>query len=241
MNALVLHQPPTRPWGTPNTSPFCAKLETYLRMADIPYTTAPFKRGDAPKGKIPYIADGDKFVGDSQLIIEDLERKLAAEGKVPLDHGLSNRDRAIARLVRRMVEEGLYFIGLYIKWELDEGYAFVRDEFKLFIPGFVIPFVRRAQRKKLYEQGTGRHTFAEVMAMGTADVDAAAELLGDQPYMLGDQPRTIDCTVYGFLETILGFPLDTPVRARVLEHANVVAYRKRIRAKWWADLPALEA
>src|SRR5207249_2514058 len=130
-------------WGTPNLSPFCAKLETYLRITEIPYKVAPMARGDAPKGKIPYVVLDGKFVGDSQLIIDELEKRLAAEGKRPLDDGLSPRDQATSHLIRRSLEEAFYFVGMYNRWKTDDGYAVVRAEFKKFVPSFVIPFIRR--------------------------------------------------------------------------------------------------
>jgi hypothetical protein len=48
--------------------------------------------------------------------------------------------------------------------------------------------------------------------------------------------KVLDCTVFAFLEAMLGFPVDTPLKAKVLAHANLVAYRKRIRDRWWKDL-----
>lgn len=52
---ITLHQPPPPPgWNVPNMSPFCVKLETYLRMAKLPYQTAPGNPLQAPLGKIPY-------------------------------------------------------------------------------------------------------------------------------------------------------------------------------------------
>jgi len=45
-------------FGLPNASPFCMKLETYLRMAGLAFEIVPraslFK---APKDKMPYIED----------------------------------------------------------------------------------------------------------------------------------------------------------------------------------------
>src|SRR6478672_10962672 len=131
MNELTLYQPPSRPWNTPNLSPFCAKLECYLRMAEIPYKTAAMRIGKAPKGKIPYVVLPDgKEMGDSQLIIEHLERALAAEGKPALDDGLSPRDRAIGHLTQRALDEAYYFVTLYSRWRTDDGFAAVRAEFK---------------------------------------------------------------------------------------------------------------
>lgn len=233
MDEITLHQPPARSWGSPNASPFCTKLETYLRMAEVPYKLAPMKVGQAPKGKIPYVQMDGKLVGDSQLIVEEIERKLGAKA---LDAGLAARDVALARVTRRTLEEATYFVGLMTRWKVDAGYTATRTEFKKFIPGLVVGIVRRSQVKKLYLQGTGRHTSDEAMAMGAADFAAVAELLGDKPFFLGDKARTIDATVFAFVEAILAFPVDSPLKAAVQSHANLGAYRQRIRARWFSDL-----
>ena len=61
-------------FGLPNASPFCMKLETYLRMAGLPFE-APVvslrELGRAPKGKMPYIEDGVRIPADSTFIMED--------------------------------------------------------------------------------------------------------------------------------------------------------------------------
>jgi glutathione S-transferase len=241
MNEVVLYQPPTRPWGTPNMSPFCAKLETYLRMTEIPYRTASsgILRG-APKGKIPWVELDGTTLGDSQLVIEELERRLVAEGKRALDGGLSPRDAALARVVRRTIEEAYYFVGLYARWQTDAGYEVVRDEFRKLVPAAIaVPIVRRAFRRKLHQQGTGRHAPDEAMAMGAADLEAIAELLGDKPFVLGDAPHVVDCALYAFVEAALGPPIDNAVRRAIAGRANLVDYRARIRGRWWKDLPAL--
>ena len=57
-----------RKWGSPNLSPFCCKTETYLRMADIEYKIKMTLPPEAPKGKLPYIEDGDEVLADSGFI-----------------------------------------------------------------------------------------------------------------------------------------------------------------------------
>jgi hypothetical protein len=52
-------------------------------------------------------------------------------------------------------------------------------------------------------------------------------------------PRTIDCSVFAFVDSVLGFPLDSPIKQRVAARANLVAYRTRVRERWWKDLPDL--
>lgn len=236
MTEIVLFQPPARPWGTPNVSPFCAKLETYLRIAEVPYSTAKFGRGEAPNGKIPYIRIDGALLGDSQLILEELERRRVADGKPALDAGLTPHELALARVTRRMLEEAFHYTMIYARWKTNDGFARVREAFT-FVPGFVMPFVRRAMVKKIGQQGTGLHAEADVMAMGARDLESVSELLGDKPFFLGDAPRTIDATVFAYVEGVLAFPLDTPIKRAVLARPNLVAYRDRVRARWWKDLP----
>jgi glutathione S-transferase len=59
-----------------NVSPFALKLETWLRLAGLPYELVPTRNpGQGPKGKLPFIVDDDgTVVADSSLIIEHLVR-----------------------------------------------------------------------------------------------------------------------------------------------------------------------
>jgi glutathione S-transferase len=235
MSELVLHVPPDRAWGTPNLSPFCAKLETYLRMTETPYRAAPANPMKAPKGKVPFVEIDGELVGDSQLVIERLEKTSTR----PLDAGLSPRERALGRAVRRMIEEGTYFTGVYLRWATDDGFPHIRKALGSTLPApvrLLLPMIRRKVKKALLAQGTARHSFEEICALAIADWQACSELLGDQPFLLGDAPHVVDCTLYSFLEGTLRYPNETPVKTAVAGMTNLVAYRDRIRARWWADL-----
>ena len=122
------------------------------------------------------------------------------------------------------------------RWDSEEGYAVMRSEFKKFVPGLVVPLIRRDIHKKLRSQGTGRHSFEEASGFGATDLESCGELLGDKPFLFGDRPRTADCTLYAFLEGLLGVPIESPLKARIAARANLVAYRQRIRERWWKDL-----
>ena len=92
-------------WNLPNTSPFCMKLETYLRMAKIPFeivrVSDPRK---CPKGKLPYIRDNETIISDSDFIINYLQQKYGDS----LDNHLNQEEKAIALALQRMLEEHLY-------------------------------------------------------------------------------------------------------------------------------------
>ncbi len=112
-------------WGR-NVSPFGLKLEAWLRLADIPYTVEPstdLRR--APKGKLPYVRDEGRLIGDTTLIVEHLK---ASRGIDP-DAGLSARDRAEALALQRLLEEHFYFALVYSRWIDEAGWATLAPAF----------------------------------------------------------------------------------------------------------------
>ena len=62
---------------------------------------------------------------------------------------------------------------------------------------------------------------------------ALSDWLGDQAYMLGEQPRTLDASAYSFLIGILLPPIEGPMKAHLQSKANLVAYCERMRVRYW--------
>ena len=51
-------------FGLPDPSPFVLKTMTQLKMAGVPFRFEQARPDQAPKGKIPFIQDGDQRIGD---------------------------------------------------------------------------------------------------------------------------------------------------------------------------------
>lgn len=235
---ITLYQPPPA-WGTPSVSPFCIKLETWLRMMEIPYQVKDANPQKAPKGKMPYIRDEDgALIGDSQLILQHLTKRYGER----LDAWLDPADLAKGHAVRRMLEEGTYWVGVYNRWARDEGYAEVYKVFSSFIPVMIaplaLPLIRRRVTTQLQNQGTGRHSREEIEAIGRADYQAVSDILGDNLYLLGEAPSSVDATVYAFLVGVTGFPVRTSVTELIESKPNLTAYRARMRARFWSESAA---
>jgi len=227
-------------FGLPDTSPFVVKLETWLRMAKIPYRS---ERGDlrkAPKRKLPYASDGNRVIADSSHIIQYLEEK----HNDPLrEHRLSAKERASGLALKSLFETDLYFIVTYLRWWNDDDFEIMKPKLAELIastgvPKFALPAVlviaRRNARGNIEAQGTGRHSREEVYTMGRTLVEAASELLGEKKFYFGDEPTHIDATAYGMLATLTAGPWDNPVKACVMGRQNLVDYCERIRATYWA-------
>jgi glutathione S-transferase len=231
---ITLHQGPVA-WGIGNISPFCLKLESYLRMTKLPYTARAADFRKAPKGKIPFIEEDGKLLGDSQHIIEHLKRK---HGDV-LDAKLTPEQVATGHAVRRMLEESTYWNIIQDRWVSDDGWTVYRPLFEALFPpviGKVGPaLIRRGVLKAIRAQGLGRHTPEEIAEMGKADLTAVAAILGDKPFLLGEQPSSFDAAVYAFLVNILVFPVDSPLRRFAQQQPTLVQYVERFQQRFFGD------
>ncbi len=237
---IVLHQPGGRPWGMPNMGPFCIKLETYLRMAGWGYEwqRSDFRR--APKGKIPYVSLDGALMGDSQLIIERLERSRAAAGQPILDSWLDDTQRAVGHAVQRMLDEALYFALIHLRWTDDGGWALYGPAIAKTLGPLrvLLPVIRRSIIKRQTMQGTGRHAGPEIEDMAIADLSSIATLIGDREFLFGARPSSFDASVFASIEATVGFPFESRTRRFALENPVLSGYRERCRAKWWSDLPS---
>ena len=82
----------------PNVSPFCMKLETYLRMSGREYSVKHVRSSrKSPTGKIPYVTIDGAVLTDSGQILDTLESQLAE----PVDHDLTAVQKAEALARRR--------------------------------------------------------------------------------------------------------------------------------------------
>lgn len=229
-------------WGVPDFSPACLKLKTYLRFAGIPYEA---RRGDprrAPKGKIPYIElSPGELMGDSGFIVEYLKK---TRGDT-LDKDLSAKDHALGHAARRVVEDSLYWVVLYQRWFDDTVLSELAANFAVVMPpvigGLIFRMIRGQSQKSARAQGMGRHTPAEVHAIGRADLECLSQLLGDKPYLLGDAPTSYDATLFAQLANVMAFPKASPTAVRARELGNLVAYCDRIRAQYWTTEDTLKS
>lgn len=222
-------------FGLANASPFCMKMETYLRMADIPYELV--NSGDvlkAPKRKLPYINDGGTVVADTTFIIEHLKGRYGD----PLDASLSPPDRALATAFQRLLEENLYWAVVHTRWVQEDGWALTKPAFFGALPvplrWIVPPLARRGMLSEMRGHGMGRHSPQEIHAIGCRDVTAVADFLADKPYMLGEQPTSLDATTYAFLANLLWAPVDSPIRHHAQGRPNLEAYCQRMKARYYA-------
>jgi glutathione S-transferase len=231
---ITLYQTPTA-WGTPNLSPFCIKLESYLRMIGQPYQVQPADLRKAPKGKVPYVDVDGRLMGDSQFIIEHLKQKFGDT----LDGKLTAEQVAIGHTVRRMLEESTYWNIVYTRWVDEAGWRAYVPVLETMLPvvlgNVMLPVLRRKMFKTLHAQGMGRHNFDEVQKLGKDDITALSTIMGNRPFLLGETPTSFDASVYAFLVGIIAFPVDSDFKQHTLSQGNLVEYCARFKSRFFAN------
>jgi glutathione S-transferase len=222
----------------PNLSPFCCKLETWLRIARIPYevvdTPDPRK---GPKGKLPFIEDAGVRIADTSIIVDHLAK---TRGVDP-DARLEASQRAIALLVQRTLEEHYAFVLAYTHLVKEEGLRHTGVRFAA-VPAIVRPLVGRAVRGRvknlLWQQGILRHSDEDIIESALRDWRAVLTVMGEGPFFFGDEPAGVDAIVFGALATSVLTPIESPIRDFLRSQPGCVAYAERMRARFFPELAA---
>ncbi|KAE8602849.1 hypothetical protein XENTR_v10014151 [Xenopus tropicalis] len=234
-DAIILHQFSRPNNGVPSLSPFCLKIETYLRMADLPYQNY-FDGKLSPQGKMPWIEYNHTRVSGTEFIIDFLEEKLG----VNLNKHLNPHQRAVSRAVTKMVEEHFYWTLAYCQWveNLDETQKMLNITGPLsdLLKWILCHLTKGIVKREMYGQGIGRFSEEEIYRLMEKDMRSLAGLLGDKKYLMGPKFSTLDATVFGHLaQAMWTLPGTRPERLIKGELINLAMYCERIRRKFWPE------
>lgn len=233
---ITLYQYPKKKKSL-SLSPFCLKLETYLRMAGIRYTNVFLMNpSKAPKGKLPYININGELIGDSGLIITALASRYGST----LERHLTTENMAVALMVMRMLDEHLYWCIAYERWVA--GWTHWKQIMFAKVPvllrSIVANKIQRHVKAQLKSAGMGRHSPQEVFQLAVQDLEALDELLGKKEYVFESGVSTIDAAVFAFIASIINTPWDFQLKAWVLQHKGLVAHYERMTKAYFPEANA---
>ncbi|MCF6766106.1 glutathione S-transferase family protein [Thiotrichales bacterium 19S3-7] len=215
----------------PNLSPFCMKLESYLKAMEIPYQVIEtFDPRKSPTGKIPFVEIDVHMIADSGLIISRLE----AQSNSPMQAKLTTTEKATSLAFMRLMEEHLYWVILYSRWVDDVGVSVWADKiqqamglskiaFKLIFSG-----VRKNIEKSLQAHGIGRHNKTDMYVLAQDDIKAIADFLGGRDFCFGNKPTLMDHCLYAFICSIICVDWDYPLKTFTLKCQNLIDHFDRM-------------
>jgi len=216
-------------FGVADNNGYGLKVFAYLKLAAVPFEHRHiFDATGAPRGQLPFIADGDEIIGDSDAIIAHVAHKHGAD----LDAGLTEAQRRSGVMLRRTLDD-LYWVMSYSRWK-DEAFwpAFssaLREQHPQLTEEDLVK-ARSFNANRYYYQGIGRFEPKAAYDRGLADLDAIASLVPEQGFLFGERPGSADAAIYGFVANILFYPIETPLRTFVAQHARLARHCREIHA-----------
>lgn len=220
----------------PDPSPFVVKAMMLFKMAGIAHETRRMSFKDAPKGKVPYLRDGDLLLGDSHFIARHLERSHAAD----FSGGYGPELLAQGWAMGRMMEEHFYFLNVHERWMNDANFNKGPRQFFDTAPALLRPTIRAVIRRKvakmLQAQGLGRHTDNERLQLAAGDLNAIEALLGDKPYMLGPHVSEVDACVFPFVLSAGCRFFQSRIGETIRARPRLMAYLGRVRDGFFPEV-----
>ena len=222
-------------FGLVDPSPFVSKIHAFLKIANLEYkaVASPKNLGKSPKGKLPFIMDGETSVGDSQEIIEYLNKKY----NLDIDSHLSAAQKASAYLYTKSLDENLYWCIVWSRWQHEATWQTVKPAFFKGIPfpiSYIVPkIIRKKVIKSIYAQGTGRHSEQEIIEIARKTFVALSDLLADKDYFFGDKVSTFDASAYAFISSFTQVELNNDINTAAKEFKNLVDYADRFKQQYF--------
>src|SRR5262249_34991724 len=205
------------------------KVDVYLRLAKLPYKLVPFSMESfaaAPKGKLPYIVDGEDRIADSNFIIDHLKKKYGD----PLDARLGPVERAIGHTIKRMLEENFYWVLVNERWR-ETNVAVEKYPMMVGQPQEFVKTVLYNILGELHGHGMGRHTSDDIENIGKSDLTALSDFLGNNPYLLGSEPTSYDATAYSYVAHAIQQDYDSRMKKFIKTLPNLTGYWERLTSR----------
>nr|CAD7441823.1 unnamed protein product [Timema bartmani] len=193
----------------PSLSPFCLKVETWLRLAALKYENVDHKmKFRSKKGQLPFVELNGEEIADSAIILKELGQRYEKD----LDAGLTNDQKNMAHAMISMIENHLIWVVTWWRSKYPEnvlkGYKVnLQHALGTKIPNGILNFFfkftfGRKGAKKVKAQGIGVHKPEEIMEFGQNDLKVLSDMLADKPFFFGDEPTTLDVVAFASLAQI---------------------------------------
>jgi glutathione S-transferase len=226
-------------WGRmfdlPCPSPYVMKADILLQLLGVPFTRATADLDAVGKHKAPYAIDDGQVIEDSTFIRWHFEAKTGRD----LDAGLSPEQRGAAWMIGTSLENRLSQIMACERWLIDTNFDKGPRQFFMDVPeamrAAVIEQVRGDFVRTMQGAGFARFTRAEQMRLARADIAAVADLLGDKPFLFGDEPTAADASAAAVLVSCNTRFFESELPDLIAAHPSLVGYLDRMNARFFAE------
>lgn len=220
-------------WGLSDPSPFVVKTELLIKMAGLPYERRWADFAKAPKGKIPYIKDGDTIIPDSTLIRFHLERKYGAD----FSGNHTAFEAGAFWAAEKMCEDHLYWFNIMDRWDnpvnFERGPKHFFDKAPALMRPLIIAMIKRRVKRNMYGHGISRYSVEERRQLMERAFSALAGLLEGRDFAGGDKPCGTDATFYAFILSTICPYFESDAPAIAAKYPVFGTYLERMTARFY--------
>jgi len=140
-----------------------------------------------------------------------------------------------------MNDEHMYWGGVVWRFSycdpqvLKEMYSPIFKKYNWLIGQIMYRGVVSKMRNMAWAQGTGRHTYEEVVSMMTESMMSLSKIIGNKKFLLGDEPCEDDAAIFGLMAPGLWSSPGAPFHDVFKKCPNLVEYTERIKELYWKD------
>lgn len=229
----------------PSISPYCLKVETWLKFHGIKYENVNHNgKLRSKQGLLPFVELNGEEIPDSEFIIKTLTTKLEKD----MDQGLSGDQTGVQHAMTTMIDNHLnWCFNHWLTRNIDnpvKGYNLnLQNMMGCKIPTPVLQFVVKhtyfkKTTRRLKAAGFGSYTADEVDEMGKKDLKVLSDLLGEKQFFFGDEARSLDLKAFVWLALILNVDKEVkcPLRDYIEEECkNLVGVYDRMKDRAWGE------
>lgn len=230
----------------PSLSPFCLKVETWLRVTKLDYENVDHKmKFRSKQGLLPFVELNGAEINDSANIIKELGKRFEQD----LDKDLTPEQRTLSFTTCSMIENHLFFVlywwrskfpGRFLKGAQFDVQQALGSKIPKPILDFIFKLRFRQGQKKVKAQGLGVHTQEEIEEFGRSDLQVLSDLLGTKDYFFGkSDPTLLDLTAFSVLAQFVYFDdKDSPfsLHSWLEENCkNLKDFVERIKNRFYPD------
>ncbi|XP_076342300.1 failed axon connections-like [Tachypleus tridentatus] len=225
----------------PSVSPFCLKVETWLRMTGLKYENVDHRlKYKSKKGQLPFVELNGTEIADSDIIISELTKKFEKD----IDADLSIDQKNISHAFNSMLNNHTSWVMRWWRYThpsqfLKTAQLDVKQVLNSKLPKGVLQFFFKmgfkSNVKKTIGHGLGRHSNEEILQFGKNDLKALSEYLQDKPFFFGDEPHLLDCVAFAHLCQFYYVPFGDMKEYMDNECTNLVSFLERMKERYWQD------
>jgi len=209
-------------------SPFCVKAALLLSFAKVPWQREDLNDPrKMPHRKLPVLRTANRLIADSSEI-----RRYLEEQGTDFDPELSVREKAQAQALASMAEDSLYFYVVRDRWDNDQVWPTIRDNYFSEIPALIrrpiTGAIRRSVHQGLQFQGLGRFSDSDRMQRLDTQLLAISSLLKEHPFLMGNHLTSADLSVAAMLQALRSTMVQTPTVDRISGDVVLSGYVDRI-------------